>query len=470
MRTTRRWVTLAVVVALGFAACGGSSSKGGTATTDGGSALASQCGLSAFAAAKKPVNITFWHAMARANADWLKAATASFNRSQTDVHVTLVQFPTYQDLLTKYLAGLSSGNLPNVFQPEDTTVQRLMDSQSTVPLQACVDADHYSLGDFLPRATAFYSYHNVLQAMPWSVSNIVLWYNRTAFSKAGLDPDKPPTTFDEIEADSQKIVDSKAAKHGIALRVEPYVFEFLNAKAGATYVNNGNGREARATAATIDNPQALKIWTWWKQMVSNGLAVNTGGATGNIDHMLAIAQGDAAMTFEASGVLGTVRQVLETGQYGTVKIGVAPLPQFGSGGGIPVGDGSLWINKSSSAQQRGAAWQWIKYLSSAQEQASLAAEGGYVPIRTSATKVAVLEQTWASEPVFKVAYDQLLDGPTNAATVGALIGDYQGVRDSVKDGLISMLTGGLSPQAALQKAQDEADTAIKAYNSRLGVN
>ena len=74
------------------------------------------------------------------------------------MHVTLVQFANYQDLLTKYLAGLSTKDLPDLFQPEDTTVQRMIDSQSVMPVQACVDADHYSLAKLLPRATAYFSY------------------------------------------------------------------------------------------------------------------------------------------------------------------------------------------------------------------------------------------------------------------------------------------------------------------------
>lgn len=470
MNSWRRWAALALVLGLGAAACSGQSKSGGNGPgATGGTNLASECGLAAFAKATKPVNITFWNQnQTQVNTDWLKKTTAAFNASQQDVHVSLLQFPNYQDLLTKYLGGLSSGDLPDLFQPEDTTVQRLMDSRSTVPMQACVDADHYSLDDFLPRATAYYSYKGVLQGMPWTVSNIVLWYNRTAFQKAGLDPNHPPATLAEVMADSRKIVQSGAAKHGIALRVEPYVFEFLNAKSGGTYVNNGNGRDARATAATLDTPTARAIWTWWDEMVRSGLAVNTGGATGNIDHMLALGQGDAAMTMEASGVLGTVRKALESGQY-HVKIGVGPLPSLNGGGGVPVGDGSLWIPKAAAPARRAAAWQFVKYLSSANEQADLAASLGYVPVRRSATAVAELQQTWAHDPIFKVAYDQLVSGPTDVATVGSLIGDYQGVRDAVKDGMLSMLTGGLSPEAALEKAQKEADASIKAYNTRLGV-
>jgi sn-glycerol 3-phosphate transport system substrate-binding protein len=467
MRTTRRIVMTTIAAALAISACGGgSTTKGAPPPT--GTVRAADCGLDAFAKATKPVEVKFWHTMSRANADWLKKVTATYNRSQDDVKVTLVQFASYQDLLTKYLAGLATDDLPDLFQPEDTTVQRMIDSQSVVPVQACVDADHYSLAKFLPRATAYFSFDNVLYGMPWSLSNPILWYNQAAFVKAGLDPNKPPQTLAQVKEYSQQIVDKGAAKYGVALRVEPYIFEFLNAKSGSTLVNEANGRDARTTAATFETPVATEIWSWWKDMVDSKLALNTGGAVNNIDHMLAIGQGDAAMAMEASGVLGTVKEVLESGQYKTVRIATAPLPSIDGGGGVPAGDGSLWISKASSPERRAAAWHFIKYLSSPELQASLAVSGGYAPIRSDATTVPALAKKWTDEPYFRVAYDQLTTGEENASTAGSLIGDYQGVRDAVKDGMLSMLTGGLSPAAALQKAQGEADTAIAAYNERIG--
>jgi sn-glycerol 3-phosphate transport system substrate-binding protein len=470
MHKARGLVVAAMAAALALAGCGGGSNGdgGGGGGGNGGTVDAADCGLDEFAQADKPVEVKFWHAMLRANIDWLEQVTAAFNRSQDDVHVTLVQFASYQDLLTKYLAGLATEDLPDLFQPEDTTVQRMIDSQSVVPVQACIDADDYSLAKFLPRATAYFSFDEVLYGMPWSLSNPILWYNQAAFVKAGLDPNKPPQTLAQVKEYSQKIVSSGAAKYGIALRVEPYIFEFLNAKSGGTLVNEANGRDARTTAATLETPVATQIWSWWKDMVDRKLALNTGGAANNIDHMLAIGKVEAAMAMEASGVFGTVKKVLESGQYKTVRIGTGPLPSISGGGGVPAGDGSLWISRSSEPEQRAAAWQFIKYLSSPELQASLAVSGGYAPIRTDATEVPALQQKWAAEPYFRVAYDQLTTGEENASTAGSLIGDYQGVRDAVKDGMLSMLTGGLTPAQGLDKAQGEADDAIQAYNDRVG--
>jgi sn-glycerol 3-phosphate transport system substrate-binding protein len=424
--------------------------------------------MSALAKARTPVQITMWHTMTQTNNTWLQGAVATFNSSQGKVHVNLVQQPDYPSEFTKYKAGLQSGDLPTLAQFEDTTVQQLVDSHSTVPVQDCISASHYSLGDYLPRTLAFYRFHGVQQSMPWAVSNVIMYYNPVDFQKAGLNPNDPPQTFAQVEADAKKIVTVHAATHGVALPAKPYVFEFLLAKSGGMYVNNGNGRTARATQANVTSPTAMKLWRWWNQMLTSHLALATGSDPNNIDHLIAIATGNAAMTFEASGIIGPAEAVLASGQYPGVQIRTAPLPALTTGGGVPVGDGSLWISAHASLAQRAAAWQLIQFLDSPQQQASLAAEGGYVPVRMSATKLPVLVQRWTSDPNYKVGYSQLTSGKLSNANIGSLIGDYQGVRNAVADGLEQMVANGMSPSGAANFAEGEANTAIQNYNSRVG--
>jgi len=432
------------------------------------SVVPSACGLSALAKARGPVPITMWDTMTQTNATWLANAVAQFNAAQRKVKVTLVQQPDYPSEFVKYKAGLTSGDLPTVAQFEDTTVQQLVDSHSTVPVADCIAASHYALGDYLPRALAFYRYRGVQQSMPWAVSNVIMYYNPKDFEKAGLDPNSPPQTFAQVTADAQKIVAAHAATHGVALPSKPYVFEFLLAKSGGMYVNNGNGRMARATQAGLTTPVALSVWKWWSQMLTSKLALPTGSDPNNIDHLIAIATGNAAMTFEASGVIGPAEAVLASGQYPGVVIKTAPLPALTTGGGVPVGDGSLWITSHASPAQRAAAWQLIQYLDSPPLVASLAAEGGYVPIRYSATKLPVLVNKWNADPNYEVAYTQLTTGKLSYANIGSLIGNYQGVRNAVADGLEQMAANGASARSAATFAQGEANTAIKSYNARIG--
>ena len=76
--------------------------------------------------------------MTRANEDELKKLTDQFNAQQQDVHVTLSAAASYTDNTTRFKAGLSTGNLPDLLQGEDSSLQTLIDSQSVVPAASCL--------------------------------------------------------------------------------------------------------------------------------------------------------------------------------------------------------------------------------------------------------------------------------------------------------------------------------------------
>jgi sn-glycerol 3-phosphate transport system substrate-binding protein len=203
-------------------------------------------------------------------------------------------------------------------------------------------------------------------------------------------------------------------------------------------------------------------------MVDSGLALNTGADLNNIDHLLALTNSGAAMTIESSSAIGPIQAVLKSGDFGDLKVTTAPLPSLNGGGGVPVGDGALWLPNASSRAETAAAWEYTKYLVSAEQQAGLAVAGGYIPARTDATEVPALKANWKLNPSYEVAYRQLVDGPLDDATVGSLIGDYQATRNAIRDGMIRMLRYDLAPEKAAKDAKGEADIAIQEYNDRVG--
>ncbi|MFN8051040.1 MAG: ABC transporter substrate-binding protein [Acidimicrobiales bacterium] len=466
---TRHLAVIGAAIAV-LAGCSSTTTDNGSGSGGTSNSIdPSECGLAALKKASSPVEITMWHTQAEVDATNLQALANTFNSSQDKVRVKLVQQPDYVGEMQKWQAGLTTGDLPDVAQMEDTTVQRLVDSKSTVPVAACVKADSFDLSDFSKRSLEFYTAGGQLQSMAWSVSNVALFYNKADFRKAGLDPDKPPTTLAEVEAASKQLVDSGTTPHGLALRIAPYFHEFWAAKAGQTLVNHDNGRSGRATKAEIDTPTGRKLWTWWKHMVDTGLAVNIGSDQTTIDHFLAVGNHQAAMTIEGNANLSRINAALSSGGWKDVEIAVAPLPGLTSAsGGVPIGDGSLWIAKASAPAKRAAAWQWIKFLVSKDAQVTWHTEKGSVPTRASVgldPKVAAL---WQQQPDYAVGWKQLQQGPLDAATSGSLIGPYQEVRNAITNGITAMLTNGESPEAALKKAQADADAAIKDYNTRIG--
>jgi len=465
----RRILALAVAAGLVTAATlavPAGASKPERARAQGGD----RCPLGAAAkASDKPVEVQFWHAMTRENEATLQRLTDQFNASHEDVRVTLVNQVSYESLFDKYRAALGGGDLPDLVQLEDTSLQSAIDSQSVLPIQACVKADKYSLKDFIPRTIDYYTVEGTLYGMPFNVSNPVLYYNAQAFEKAGLDPNDPPQTLEEIKQAAQALVDAGVTTSGYSIKLDPWYLEQWLAKAGRVFVDNGNGRKARATATEFDNKTGLEIFAWLKDMVDSNLAINTGKPEGNVDNLLAIGADNAAMTIDSSASLGTITQVLGTGQFPNVSIGVGPMPGPTGKGGILVGGAALYITREASPAKQDAAWQFIKFLVAPEQQATWAASTGYVPIRQSATELPTIEELWATQPYYKVAYDQLVTGVENDATAGPVIGPYQAIRDIVVDQLTAMLTQGKSPKAALKAAAEEGNAAIDDYNARIGV-
>ena len=471
-RRTFRMVAALGALALTAGACGsGSSGKGATVTTAGGSQSLPPCPLAALRSAKKPVEITYWHAMTRANADELVKLTRDFNSQQHDVHVTLSASASYADNTTRFKAGLSTGDLPDLMQGEDSSVQTLIDSQTILPAASCLKADGANTSDLIPRVVSYYSVNGVLYAMPFNDSNPILYYNKAAFRKAGLDPEKPPVTFDEVKADAQRIVQSGATKFGIALKTDAWPIEHWLAKSGHTIVNNDNGRKARATKVTFDDATGISIFTWIDDMVKSKLALSTG--TSDYNHYLAVGNGQAAMTIDTSAALGTIATLFAAGQYKNVQLGVGPMPGPESpDGSVLVGGAANYIVNKSAPEKQAGAYEFAKFLASAKIQSEWAAATGYVPVSKTAATLSPLAERYAQQPEYKVAYDQLLAGPVNVATSGPVLGAYgsarEGMRGAIVDALSRMLDSKLTPSQAVADAAQQADAAIADYNSRIG--
>jgi sn-glycerol 3-phosphate transport system substrate-binding protein len=454
-----------VVCALVVAACSGGDDDSG-----GGEAKKADCPLSALdkAAAKGPVELTFWHTMTRKNQDALVLLTNRFNTSQKQVKVKLLNNNDGDDQHEKYVATLRTdkGGLPDLVQEQEFFLQQDVDTQSMLPVQACMDKAKVDTADYVARALNYYKIDGVQWGMPFAVSEPILLYSRSSFKKAGLDPDKPPTTFDELRSASQALK-SHGFEAGLALKLDPWHLEQMLAWQGKPFVDNGNGRDKRATAVSFDSePAAVDTFKFLKSMVDDKLALTTSTEGPGIDNLLDVGTRKVGMTIDASGALGTILDVLNSGQYAGIDPDAAPVPGRTSDGGVLIGGSGLYISAQEPAKQA-AAWKFIDFLTSPGSQATWSAATGFAPVRRSAADKPVLQQRWGDVPAFKVAYDEIVEGAENDATAGPAIGDYKGVRDALKKAESQMFLEGATPEKAVKSAAQKSNQLIKSYNDRL---
>lgn len=446
MRNKILLFVLASVVALFAVACGGDSdSPPAQETRDG------------------PLRLTMWHSMPDPAGGSLQDIVDNFNASQDAYEVELIFQGGYTDSFNKLINSSGTGNVPNIVQLSDASTQIMVDSGRITPIQTFIDEEGYDLSDFEPKALEFYTIGGVLYSMPFNMSGPILYYDRAAFEAAGLDPDKPPTTLEEVRQYSEQLVQQAPegeTRSGISLETSAWYFEQMLAIAGAPYANGENGRSERVTEVVFDNETGVQIIEWWDDMVDDELAYSAGDA---IDSMLKLATGETAMTIASTAALRPAIFAIIISGRDPAQYDTAPMPGPAGNGGIALGGASLWILNEQDEEEQQGAWEFLKYAASPEQQAQWHSDTGYFPNRVSAYDEPPAVQAREEFPQFMTAINQLRASPDTPATAGILLGPLNSVRARVVEAFEQVLAGG-DPAAELEAAVDDANEIIEEYN------
>lgn len=432
------------------------------------------CPTDALADATGTTEITFWHGMSGPLGEELTRLTDAYNASQDKVKVSLVQ-GSYEETADNYYQA-SADDRPDIVQLPEYQVQAMVDTASAIPVGKCLEASGFDTSTFLPTALQAYSTAGVQWAMPFNISNPVLFYNKRVFEAAGLDPNTPPASLEEMRSMSQQIVESGAAKFGLSLESGfdsggGWYVEQWFAKAGEFYVDGDNGRTTRATKVLYNNQTGVDLLTFLQQMLNDGLAVDVGdNSQTGYDNLLKMADQTepAAMTINTSASLGPVLAVLGSGQFPNINandVGVGPMPGPDGAPGALIGGAALWMVDSGDDASTAATWDFLTYLVGAQVQSEWAVATGYVPNRTDALDLEPYKGTVAADPRFAVAYQQLLDTPDAPTSAGPVVGPLRQIR-SVLATAVAAVFNGEDVQTVLDAAAEQANGLIADYNAR----
>jgi sn-glycerol 3-phosphate transport system substrate-binding protein len=444
-------------VSLVLAGCGGGD---GGSSADGAKAPSAD----ALTKADGVTTVSFWHAMDGKNAEVLTKLVTDFNAAhQGKIQVKATYAGKYDDAITKYKAAIQSKSTPDVIQTYDIGSRFMIDAKQTVPMQSFIDRDKVDVSDLQPNITGYYSIDDKLNSMPFNTSMPVLYYNKTLFKKAGLDPEKAPQDLASIRAAAEKLSKKNGgpADYGFGAAIYGWLLEQFIATDGKEYCDQGNGRDGKATKVEFDSPESVQVVSWWQKLVKDGLAANTGRDTKAAQ--AAFKSGQLAINLESTGQLGAYSQAAKEGGW---ELGAAPYPHITAGttGGPIIGGASLWIDGVNHKDaNKEAAWQFVKFLADPKSQATWHTGTGYFPISKGALDDPVDVAYRKANPLFDVAVKQLQGTKLSTATQGCLLGVMPQARKASEDGLESALNGA-DPQAAMTKAAKSVEPQIKSYN------
>jgi sn-glycerol 3-phosphate transport system substrate-binding protein len=468
VRKTLRYGISALALVLAtttVAGCSSAASSGGSGAGSGSTAAPGADALKG----KGEVDITLWHAMGGTNGETLQKLVKQFNQqNKGKIKVTLNYKGTYDSALAAY-KNSSQKQRPDLIQMYDVGTRYMIDSKTIIPMQSFIDKDHFDVSDLQPNIAGYYTVDKKLYSMPFNTSMPLLYINKQAFQKAGLDPNKPPTTLAEIMADAKKIkaTSGETVKYGFGATLYGWFVEQWDALANQTICNADNGRSGRATKANIDTPTNEKLVEWWQQMVKQGLAEKLDSNTDNGDS--AFSSGTVAIALESTGSLGDFTKAAASAKNPfTVGTGFYPKIDASDAGGPIIGGGSLWAVDSGNPARERAAWELSKFLVDKQSQVTWHTSTGYFPISRSALDDPADKAWVAKSPQFETAVTQLGQTKVTPATQGCSIGEMPDVRKDVESGLQAAILQGVDAKKALTDAQNTADKSIAAYDAKIG--
>ncbi len=460
-RTRTRASAAAAAVTLGalLAACSSGS-------TDAGSG-AEAPSANALDDAEGDTTVSFWHSMEGTNGENLDALVEEFNTAhEGEIVVEPVFQGDYDTAITKYKAAVQSDSTPSLVQIYDIGSRFMLDSGQIVPVQSFIDRDDYDTSDLQPNIAGYYTVDDTLASMPFNTSMPVLYYNKTLFEQAGLDPETPPLTLDEVKAAAEKLaaVNGGPAEFGFLAAIYGWFLEQEIAANGDLYCATDNGRGAdRATEFSFDNEGAVEFVQWWKDLVESGVAGNTGRATSDAQN--AFKTGTIGMTLESTGALGGMQAAADEIGF---ELGVGYYPRLEQNDSGPIiGGASLWISGPGHDEaEQEAAWRFVQFLAEPATQAAWHVGTGYFPISTSALDEPE-DVAWREQyPQFDVAVQQLADTELTPATQGCSAGVMPQARKAVEDALEKALLGE-DPQSALTAAVESLQSELDDYNSSV---
>lgn len=349
-----------------------------------------------------------------------------------------------------------AGNPPDVaqlgFSDLDFTIHQL----GAKPLDKLVSKDAVQRNfdgakhPYAPKARTLADWDGHTYGVPFVFSTPVLYYNASLFGAAGLDPAKPPTTWQQV-AEAAAAITGKTGKGGIYVdcltkTAKDWCFQSLVRSNGGRVIT-----EDRKNLTFADAP-VVEVARMNQQLVASGSMPKLNQKQG----YEAFARGEIGMILETSAIQGT----FTAGAKDKWDLRSAPMPGFGSKPTVPTNSGaSLHILSNDPAKQR-ASWELIKFLTSEQAYTKISAGIGYLPLRTGLMDdPAGLKQWSAENPLLAPNVAQLATMEPWVSMPGT---NYLQIRDGMMDAVEAIVFQGKDPQSTLTAARDQGAELLPA--------
>lgn len=412
--------------------------KGGAALS-GAAVLGSRPGR--LRARQDATTLEFWSRF-----DFLQGAIDLYNEdaasSGKNIEVNFTTVPGDQ-MVNKLTAALASKTQPDVMSldliqcPYFNSIggfTELSDRYNELPYKEEFAVGMLNLG----------AYEGTQYQLPFAADNSALLWNKGLFEEAGLDPEQPPTTWEDLREFA--VATTNAPDHfGMAFDAQSggtFMFRWMP----FVWANGGDLLNEEGTESAINSPEALEALQLWVDLVQKEKVTPPGSPTWNGDDLQGAFQaGKVAMIVSGNFAVARLNRDAPDLEYGTALI---PAPENGGESASFAGGDLMGI--LAGTEKVDQAWDLLQFLASEPAQVEYLAESGIIPVRTSFYD----NQYFQEEPRYQT-FTQALDVSHAPWTL-----KYNRLYDAFQANLQQALNGSIEPQEALERIESEHNEVL----------
>ena len=384
------------------------------------------------------VEVTVWHYWDGTNADTFDAMVDDYNAGHEGVVIKTSNVPN-ADFLTKLRASATSNTLPDIAIGDLVWVPQINQIGTLADLELPADV----LSDINPALTAFGSIDGKQVSVPVSANNLGLIYNKTLFEEAGLDPEAPPLTWEELKADGAEIL-AKTGKPAFELFTQAgdngegltWNFQVNLWQAGGEFLTADN------SAAAFNTDAGAEALSYWVDLIGSGLSkVGPWGELG---------KSEVASANDGSWMVG-IWAPDPPFDFGT---STAPYPEDGQPATNLGGEQAMVFDNSPETTK--AATDFLAWFLEPEQVLSWSETTGMLPVTTSvATGDEYLGWVDENQPRLRPYVEQMADAHARPNTPL-----YPAISLAFAQQIEKALTGEVSVEEALANAEKAVNDVI----------
>ena len=422
------------------------------------------CLLAFSCAVQAQTEIRLWHSMSGALGEVLQSLVQRFNDSQKDFRVVEEHKGGYERSLIQAMKAQEAGSGPDLVQVYELGTAHLMAARRAYrPVwQVLAEAgEKVDSKDFLPAVASYFSDDaGRLLGLPFNVSTPILFYNKDAFRKAKLDPDKLPRSWYEMPPLMGAILESGLECAYTTTWPAWVHIENMSTWHNQDFATRENGMGGLDARLIFNTHLMIRHVSFLSSWARSGYFTYAGR---RLEAERRFEKGECAMLTASSASMAELRRDAK------FEFGAAELPHYDDVKGAPhhtmIGGAALWVLAGRPAAHYKGAARFLAFLARPEVAAEWHQRTGFVPVTRAAYHLTRQARYYEANPGHEIAINQLLLRSPTRESRGIRLGEFPAIRAIVEEELEAVWKGDKAPKLALDNAAERGNELLRKFEA-----